>query len=254
MSFVQKTEWKINMNTVLWNPWHGCIKYSEGCQNCYVYRIDEMAGRQSNAVHRNTDFHLPIKRMRNDKYKIKSGDTVYTCLSSDFFLEESDKWRREAWDIISTRRDVNFIIITKRILRFYEQLPEDWGDGYDNVTVACTCENQKRADERLPYFLELPIKNKMIICEPILERIELLPYLKEGKIGKVIVGGESGDFNKARPCDFDWILGIRDACIMSGTSFTFKQTGSNFVKNGKLYQIERNNQHVQAKKAKINIM
>lgn len=235
----------------LWNPWHGCIKYSEGCQNCYVYRIDELAGRKSNAVSKNADFDLPIKRNRKGEYKIKSGETVYTCLSSDFFLEEADIWRREAWKIISERPDVNFVIITKRILRFYEQLPEDWGDGYDNVTIACTCENQRRADERLPFFLEAPIKHRMIICEPLLERIDLSPYL-DGRIEDVVVGGESGDFDKARPCDFDWVLGIRDACIMSGTSFTFKQTGSNFIKNGKLYQIARKYQHTQAKRAKIN--
>ena len=242
------------MGLTLWNPWHGCIKYSEGCQNCYVYRIDRLAGRQSDRVHRNTDFDTPVKRTRNGDYKVKSGDTVYTCLSSDFFLEAADVWRGEAWNIIAARPDVNFVIITKRILRFYEQLPEDWGNGYENVTVACTCENQIRADERLPFFLELPIKHKTIICEPLLERVELLPYLESGCIGAVIAGGESGDFDKARPCDFDWILGIRDACIMTGTSFTFKQTGSNFVKNGKLYQIERKHQHIQAKRANINVL
>lgn len=237
----------------LWNPWHGCIKYSEGCRNCYVYRIDEKAGRASDKIYKNSNFDMPVKRVRNGSYKIKSGETVYTCLSSDFFIAEADIWRGEAWKMISARPDVNFVIITKRILRFYEQLPEDWGDGYDNVTVACTCENQKRADERLPFFLEAPIKHRMIICEPLLERIDLSDYL-DGRIESVIAGGESGDFGVARPCDFDWILGIRDACIMSGTSFTFKQTGSNFVKNGKLYQIERKNQHIQAQKAKINIM
>ena len=240
--------------SVLWNPWHGCIKYSEGCLNCYVYRIDKLAGRQSNEIHRNADFDAPIKRNRGGDYKIKSGDTVYTCLSSDFFLEEADVWRREAWSIIAARPDVNFVIITKRILRFYEQLPEDWGIGYDNVTVACTCENQKRADERLPFFLGLPVKHKTVICEPLLERVDLLPYLEGGRIDSVIAGGESGDFEAARPCDFDWILGIRDACIMTGTSFTFKQTGANFIKNGKLYRIERRDQHIQAKKANINVL
>jgi protein gp37 len=242
------------MGLTLWNPWHGCIKYSEGCQNCYVYRIDKLAGRQSDTVHRNTDFDMPVKRTRDGSYKVRSEDTVYTCLSSDFFLEDADIWRREAWSIIASRPDVNFVIITKRILRFYEQLPEDWGSGYENVTVACTCENQIRADERLPFFLELPIKHKTVICEPLLECIDLLPYLESGKIESVIAGGESGDFDKARPCDFDWILGIRDACIMTGTSFTFKQTGSKFIKSGKMYQIERKNQHTQAKKAKINVL
>ena len=238
--------------TDLWNPWHGCKKYSEGCRNCYVYRIDEKAGRESDRIHKNANFDLPLKRSKDGSYKIKSGETMYTCLSSDFFLEEADAWRREAWDIIAARPDVNFIIITKRILRFYEQLPEDWGTGYDNVTVACTCENQKRADERLPFFLELPIKHKMIICEPLLERIDLSPYL-DGRIDCVVVGGESGDFDIARACDFDWVLGIRDSCIMSGTSFRFKQTGSNFVKGKKLYHIERKDQHSQAKKARIDI-
>ena len=237
----------------IWNPWHGCIKYSEGCRNCYVYRIDEKAGRDSDRISRNANFDLPIKRSRDGGYKIKSGETVYTCLSSDFFLEEADIWRREAWNIIASRPDVNFVIITKRIVRFYEQLPEDWGNGYDNVTVACTCENQKRADERLPFFLELPIKHKMIICEPLLERIDLSPYL-DGRIEWVIAGGESGDFEKARPCNFDWILDIRDACIMSGTSFRFKQTGSKFVKGEKLYQIERKDQHAQAQKAKADVL
>ena len=242
------------MKLSLWNPWHGCIKYSEGCQNCYVYRIDELAGRQSNKIHRNADFDMPVKRTRGGDYKVRSGDTVYTCLSSDFFVEEADIWRREAWSIIAARPDVNFVIITKRILRFYEQLPEDWGSGYDNVTIACTCESQRRADERLPFFLELPIKHRMIICEPLLERVALFPYLEAGKVESVTVGGESGDFDVARPLDYDWVLGIRDDCIMTGTSFNFKQTGSNFIKNGKLYQIERKHQHIQARKAKINML
>jgi protein gp37 len=237
-----------------WNPWHGCRKISAGCVNCYVYRRDGKYDKDASAVVKNSDFDLPLRLKKDKTYKITSDDgIVYTCFTSDFFLEEADMWRREAWRIISERPDVNFVIITKRILRFYEQLPEDWGDGYNNVTVACTCENQKRADERLPFFLEAPIKHRMIICEPLLERIDLSPYL-DGRIEEVLAGGESGDFDKARPCDFDWVLGIRDTCIMSGTSFTFKQTGSNFVKNGKLYQIERKNQHIQAQKAKINIM
>ncbi|MDR1185125.1 MAG: phage Gp37/Gp68 family protein, partial [Coriobacteriales bacterium] len=28
-----------------WNPWHGCRKFSPGCLNCYVYRMDDEFGR-----------------------------------------------------------------------------------------------------------------------------------------------------------------------------------------------------------------
>ena len=27
----------------IWNPWHGCLKYSEGCKNCYMYYARQQA-------------------------------------------------------------------------------------------------------------------------------------------------------------------------------------------------------------------
>ena len=35
-----------------WNPWHGCIKCSEGCQNCYVYFLDRMRGKNGADVYK----------------------------------------------------------------------------------------------------------------------------------------------------------------------------------------------------------
>ena len=237
--------------SLVWNPWHGCIKYSEGCLNCYVYRIDEKYERESREIKKNAHFDAPLKRSRDGRFKINSGETLYTCLSSDFFLEEADQWRRSAWEIMRLRPDVNFFIITKRILRFYEALPDDWGDGYDNVTIACTCENQKRADERLPFFLDLPIKHKEIVCEPLLESIDLMPYLN-GKIECVSVGGESGDFDVVRGCDYAWITKIRDDCLRAHVGFHFHQTGARLIKDGRVYNIPRKHQHSQAKKAGID--
>lgn len=78
---------------------------------------------------------------------------VYTCFTSDFFLEEADEWRAEAWAIIRERCDLSFLIPTKRIDRFRVSLPSDWGDGYDHVAIACTVENQDRANYRLPLFV-----------------------------------------------------------------------------------------------------
>ena len=78
--------------SVTWNPWHGCKKYSEGCLNCYVFRIDGEHDIDSRVVKLNARFDLPVKRGKGG-YKIKPGDEVYTCLSSDFFLEEADEWR-----------------------------------------------------------------------------------------------------------------------------------------------------------------
>ena len=98
--------------SVLWNPWHGCEKYSEGCEHCYVYRIDKVSERDSRQVRLNSTFTYPVQKGRGG-YKIKSGETVYTCFSSDFFLDRADAWRDDAWRMIAERRDLKFIMFTK---------------------------------------------------------------------------------------------------------------------------------------------
>lgn len=232
-----------------WNPWHGCHKISPGCQHCYVYRIDSGFEKDAAVVSTTANFNLPVKRKRDGTYKLQPGQTVYTCFSSDFFLDEADEWRKEAWQMIRLRSDLNFFIITKRIDRFTVNLPADWGDGYPNVIIYSTIENQDRADYRLPIMQSLPIRHKGIACEPLLEAIDLTRWL-DSSIEQVVVGGESG--NDARACHFDWVLDIRQQCIQKGVTFHFRQTGARFVKDGRLYRIKRQFQHSQAAKAAID--
>lgn len=234
-----------------WNPWHGCQKISPGCAHCYVYRRDSQHGKDASQVTKNKDFDLPLRKDRRGSYKLQPSDgIVYTCFTSDFLIEGADEWRQEAWDMINRRPDLHFLFITKRIHRFLECIPPDWGDGYKNVTVCCTAENQECADYRLPLFLSAPIRHKQIICSPLLESIDLTPYLN-AKIEQVTVGGESGP--EARLCDYEWVLQLRQNCIESGTPFHFQQTGARFQKNSKIYLIERRHQHQQAQRAGIDI-
>jgi len=234
-----------------WNLWHGCHKISPGCKHCYVYRQDAKYEKDSSIVAKTKNFDLLIRKNRKGEYKISTGQTVYTCLTSDFFIQDADSWRPDAWSMIKERRDLKFLIITKRIDRFNVGLPDDWNDGYENVEILCTVENQDRADYRLPIFKKLPIRHKSICCEPILEKIDLSAYL-DTSIEMVVVGGESG--NEARICDYNWILDIRKQCIKYGTDFWFKQTGAYFKKDGQIYRVLRKYQHSQAKKAGINII
>ena len=232
-----------------WNPWHGCKKLSEGCRNCYVYRMDERHSRDASQVKKTVDFNLPIRKSRAGEWKIPSGELLWTCFTSDFLLDEADEWRSEAWTMMRQRADLDFLFITKRIDRLEKCLPPDWGDGYENVTICCTCENQQMADYRLPIFKTSPIKHKCIVCEPLLGSIDLSRYLGPWA-DQVLAGGESG--LEARPCNFDWILDMRRQCIEAKVPFYFKQTGAKFIKDGKRYNIARKYQHSQAKKAKIN--
>lgn len=234
-----------------WNPWHGCQKISAGCANCYVYRIDAKHGKDASIPQKTQNFDLPIKRKRDGSYKIPPNSDVICCLSSDFFLDSADQWRVDAWRMIRERQDLNFLIITKRIDRFKVSLPKDWGMGYPNVAIACTCENQERANYRLPIFLAAPIMHKMIVCEPLLGNIEMQEFLKSGQIEELIAGGESGE--EARECKFEWILNLRRQCQEEKVDFHFKQTGARFIKDGKLYRIPKYKQGVQAKKSGLDL-
>ncbi|MCI1640472.1 MAG: phage Gp37/Gp68 family protein [Bacteroidales bacterium] len=234
-----------------WNPWHGCTKISPGCKYCYVYRQDEMYGsdKRTDLVTKNADFDLPVRRKRDKSYKIPSGAVVFTCFTSDFLVKDADVWRSEAWAMMKLRSDLTFYFFTKRIDRLRKCLPEDWGDGYDNVIIGCTVENQERADYRLPVFLDLPIRHRSIIVAPILGRIDLGPYLAPC-IEEVAVSGESGI--QARVCDFEWVLDIRRQCMEQDIPFSFHQTGAKLRKGGKIYCIPRKFQISQARKAAID--
>lgn len=234
-----------------WNPWHGCTKVSPGCKYCYVYRQDTMYGAEisSSEVRKTANFNLPLKRKRDKTYKIPPGKVVFTCFTSDFLVEEADEWRLEAWDMIRERSDLMFFFFTKRITRFATCMPEDWGNGYENVIIGCTVENQAMADLRLPVFMSLPVKHRAIIVAPMLERVNLMTWL-DSSIEEVSVSGESGD--SARVCDYEWILDLRRQCVEKNVPFRFHQTGAKLLKDGRLYRIRRPFQIPQAMKAGIN--
>ena len=234
----------------MWNLWHGCHKLSAGCQHCYVYRGDAKRNVDSSVVTRTQSFGVPIRKNRKGEYKIPSGTLVYTCFTSDFFVDDADEWRNEAWSMMRERSDLDFLIITKRIDRFAQCIPHDWAEGYDNVTICCTIENQALANYRVPIYKAAPIKHKILICEPLLENIDLRLFNIGEWVEQVVAGGESGKF--ARVCEYEWVLNLRSVCVEQNVSFWFKQTGAKFCKEGTVYAVPRHFQHSQARKTDIN--
>ena len=223
----------------IWNPWHGCIKKSEGCDNCYMYFLDKMRDQDGSHIYRTkAGFNYPIQKDRGGNYKIKSGEMIRVCMTSDFFLAEADEWRDEAWELMRIRSDVIFFLLTKRPERVADHLPKDWGDGWDNIFFNVTAENQLRADERIPILLELPFKHKGVMCAPFIGPVSIRRYLETGQIEQVLCDGEN--YDGARPCHFDWVRSLRQECVDNNITFVFCGTGRRFVKDGRLYKIEGN--------------
>ena len=236
----------------LWNPWHGCVKCSEGCLNCYMYFLDRVRDKNGADIYRTqSGFRYPLSKDRQGRYKIQSGEMIRVCMTSDFFLEEADEWRSDAWDIMRMRRDVIFYLLTKRPQRVSECLPADWGDGWDNIFFNVTCENQRRADERIPILLELPFKHKGVMCAPFIGPVSIGKYIDSGQIEQVVCGGEN--YDGARPCNFDWVKSLREECVSRNITFCFIETGTVFIKDGKRYTLQgKQLQSSQAYKSGMN--
>lgn len=235
----------------IWNPWHGCKKCSEGCQNCYMFHLDAQHGRDGSEVYRTkAGFRYPLSKHRDGSWQVKSGEMLRVCMTSDFFLEEADAWRDEAWDIMHRRPDVKFFLLTKRPERVANSLPWNWGDGWENVMLNVTCENQRRADERIPILLSLPFKHKGVMCAPFIGPVSMREHLATGQIEQVLCDGEN--YNGARPCHFEWVKALRDECADANVTFVFCGTGRRFVKDGRTYKLEGRIQSEQARKSGLS--
>jgi protein gp37 len=147
--------------TRVWNPWRGCFQISEACKHCYIENLNTF---------KNCFYSFPYEYR-----SLPHGSVITVSLQSDFFLKEADPFRNAAWYTIRTNPQLIFVIITKRVERIAECLPEDWGDGWENVVIVATTETQKRADERIPILLSLPLKHKWVCCTPLLEQVNLTP-------------------------------------------------------------------------------
>ena len=126
-----------------WNCWQGCHKVSTGCKNCYMFADKKRYGQNPDVVTRSTvaTFNAPLKWAKN-REKYGHINRVFPCSWSDFFIEEAEAWRAEAWAIIRQTPNLIYQICTKRPERIAACLPADWGTGYPNVwlyTLSGTC-------------------------------------------------------------------------------------------------------------------
>lgn len=198
-----------------WNPWVGCRKVSAGCKNCYMFRDQNRFGTDPTNIRRTTP------NIFNQTLKHKYPARIFICSWSDFFIEDADEWRDDAWDIIRRTPHLTYQILTKRPENIRSRLPDDWGEGWDNVWLGVSIENNEEKCRGWDLLLTIPAKLRFISAEPLLEPIRLDFMLYTGKIHWVIVGGESGP--NYRPMELDWVRYIKEDCESSGVAFFMKQ-------------------------------
>lgn len=201
----------IEWTDATWNPWVGCHKISPACAHCYMYRDRIRYGQNPEVVLRTQDYTF------NAPLRWKEPKKVFTCSWSDFFVEEADQWRADAYKIILDAPQHSYQILTKRPERITPLDQHLISDQELKVWMGTSVEN-RRFYWRIEKVQQVNARVRFLSIEPLLGRMIDLPL--EG-IHWVIVGGESGP--KFRPLNLDWVREIRDLCQVAGVPFFFKQ-------------------------------
>lgn len=209
-----KIEWTENT----WNPVTGCTKISDGCQNCYAYR---MAGRLKLMGNKKYTDGFNVKTHEcclEDPLKWKKPSIIFVNSMSDLFHEDVPfSFIEQVFKIMNKASWHTFQILTKRADRLAELAGKlEWTE---NIWQGVTVENNTYKP-RIDYLRTVPTKVRFISFEPLLGEIRDIDL---SGIDWAIVGGESGP--KARNIKPEWIYSLKNECERQGVMFYFKQWG-----------------------------
>lgn len=217
------------------NFWHGCQKVSEGCKYCYMFRDKERWHQDGSQVVRSkpSTIKSTLTKLYHEQASLEKPLKIFTCSWSDFFIEQADNWREEAWNVIRDNKSFVWIILTKRPERIVECLPKDWGEGWEHVWLLVSAENQQRWNERVPILLQTPAKVRGVSIEPMIGPVDIVPNPTFGhlfpKLDWIIVGGESGNETgkwRYRPAQLKWFNSIVSSCQEQKIPVFVKQLGT----------------------------
>jgi protein gp37 len=237
------------------NPWVGCTKVSPACDHCYAESWAKRSGSVQWGVERRrttpTNWRKPIQwQAKAAEFQALHGrrQRVFCASLADVFDNQvPDQWRDDLWTLIDYTRDLDWLLLTKRISNVGNMLPLpfDFAEKFPHVWIGATICNQAEADRDIPKLLEVDARVRFLSIEPMLGPIDLerpkpgpdlnqgsgsmicQPWLIQSGIDWVIVGGESGP--SARPMHPDWARSLRDQCALAGVPFLFKQWGEHLA-------------------------
>jgi protein gp37 len=195
-----------------------------------MFRDQEKYGRNPTEIRRTSDstFYAPLR--------LQQSHIIFTCSWSDFFIEEADAWRADAWDVIRRTPHHIYQVLTKRPERIAQCLPPDWNHGWPHVWLGVTAENQRMANARVPILLQTPSATRWVCAEPLLGPLELTSFMQDNqtRLDWVVTGAETGP--NARALDENWVRRLRDECTSAAIPLWYKQnnTGGVRIRNPRL--------------------
>jgi len=211
------------------NPWIGCHKVSQGCTNCYAEALVKRRMKRDDAwgatgIRQRTGpsiWRKPV-RWNNEAYAEGRRHRVFCSSLADVFedYEGPNLWRDHVFALIRETPMLDWQLLTKRPENLPAMLPDDWGDGYDNVWLGTSIEDNRVA-HRAADLTAVPAIVHFVSYEP---AIGPLDDLELDDLEWMIVGGESGP--GYREMDLDWARDMQKRCHDEGVAFFFKQNSA----------------------------
>jgi protein gp37 len=215
----------IEWTDATWNPVTGCTQVGPGCDHCYAMRFAERwRGIDGHPYEQGFDLKLWPERLETPLRWRRPRRIFVNSMSDLFHKDVPDDFIREVFEVMGRADWHVFQILTKRSSRLAELgqslpwRPHIWA----GVSVELD-----RMVSRVDHLRRTPAHVRFISAEPLLGP---LPSLDLSGIHWVITGGESGPHS--RPCDPQWVRGIRDLCLNTETAFFHKQWGGRTPKTG----------------------
>ncbi|MCK1546749.1 phage Gp37/Gp68 family protein [Bradyrhizobium sp. 160] len=214
------------------NPWIGCQKVSPGCDNCYAeammdhrYKKVQWGAHGERKRTSEQNWRKPVQwnaQARTSRKENGHRPRVFCASLADVFDNQVDSsWRRDLFALIRKCDALDWLVLTKRPENIEKMLPSNWRDGYPNVWLGTTAEDQTRFDFRWKRLKKVPAVVRFISYEPALGPLRLPP----GELlpDWLISGGESGA--GARTLRPRWVRDIIADCRRSGVAPFHKQWG-----------------------------
>jgi protein gp37 len=225
---------KIEWTDHSFNPWVGCTEVSAACDHCYAKAWAKRTGQPElwEGERRRT---RPKNWIEPRKWNAKCAyygrrERVFCASMADVFDNQVPvPWRRDLWHLIEQTPNLDWLLLTKRPQNIAKMLPDPetgvrpWGDGWPNVWLGITAENQEEFERRWPYLNDIPADVRFVSYEPALGPLRLAGDYGGCGPDWIIAGGESGPH--ARPANPQWFRDVRDECERLGIAFLFKQWG-----------------------------
>jgi len=223
------------------NPWIGCTKVGPGCDHCYAEALDKRH-RWGGATHwgpgvsrmrtSEVNWRQPLRWQRHaENGLLPDGKTphggrrprVFCASLADWLdMDAPDAWRHDLIDLISRTPALDWLLLTKRIVR-----AKHWTHALlPNVWLGATIVNQDEADRDVPKLLALPAAKRFVSYEPALGPVD---WTRFPGIDWIIVGGESTQGAKAREFPVRFARNTVRAARRIGAAPFVKQLGSNVI-------------------------